>query len=416
MMSTRARRALYVVLPLAALAVAFAFTYRGRAADGQRESHAAAAHAADPHAGHDMSQMQAGDTDDVQTDPHAGHDMTPGGAVRLTPEMTRTLGVTVVAAEIAPVTRAIRAAGTVTYDETRLATVTSKYSGFIETLYVDFTGQPVRRGQPMFEIYAPELIAAQEELLGALRMRARMGDDAGDDVRARAETLVDAARRRLLLWDVSRQQVDRIAASGAPQRTVVFHSPTSGFVTEKSVENGQAVQAGMPLYRVANLESVWVEADIYEQDLRFVHVGAPATVEINAFPGEPGHGRVSYVYPEVRAETRTTRVRVELANPGARFRPGMYATVGIDVPVSERAVLVPRAAVMYSGTHAMVFVQESPGVYRAREVVTGSDAAGSTQILSGLEPGDLVVSHANFLLDSESRLTESMGAMPGMNH
>lgn len=417
MLTMRVRRALYVALPLAALAVAFAFTLGGRVTVGQGDSHDAAAQATDPHAGHDMSQMQAGqDMADVQTDPHAGHDMAPDGAVQLTPEMTRTLGVTVVAAELAPVTRAIRAAGTVTYDETRLATVTSKYSGFIETLHVDFTGQAVRRGQPMFEIYSPDLIAAQEELLGALRMRARMGDDAGDDVKARAETLVDAARRRLLLWDVSRQQVDRIAASGAAQRTVVFHSPASGFVTEKLVENGQAVQAGMPLYHVANLESVWVEADIYEQDLRFVRVGAPATVEINAFPGEPGHGRVSYIYPEVRAETRTARVRVELANPGARFRPGMYATVGIDVPVSERAVLVPRDAVMYSGTHAMVFVQESPGVYRAREVVTGADAAGRTQILSGLDPGTLVVSHANFLLDSESRLTESMGAMPGMNH
>ncbi len=416
-MSKQVRRALYVALPLAALAGAFAFT-RGGNADAGRGA-APDAQAVDPHAGHDMPPVEA-----AAADPHAGHDMTgmampdmaPGGAVQLTPEMVRSIGVTVVAAEIAPVTHSIRATGTVTYDETRLATVTTKYSGFIEALHVDFTGQPVLRGQLMFEIYSPELIAAQEELLGALRMRAQLDDAAGAAVKSRAQTLVDAARRRLLLWDVPPAQVEQIERTGAVQRTLAFHSPASGFVTEKLVQSGQAVQAGMPLYKVANLAAVWVEADIYEQDLRFVRVGAPATVEINAYPGSPARGRVSYVYPEVRAETRTTRVRIELDNPGGRFRPGMYATVGIDVPLSERSVLVPRDAVMYSGTHAMVFVEEAPGVYRAREVVTGSGAAGRTQILSGLEPGDMVVSHANFLLDSESRLTESMGAMPGMNH
>ncbi|HEU5210367.1 MAG TPA: efflux RND transporter periplasmic adaptor subunit [Longimicrobiales bacterium] len=412
--STGARRTLLIALPLAALAAAVAFALVGR--QGGEDARAVAAQAADPHGGHVMPEAQADAGSAGETDPHAGHDMTPGGEVQLTPEMARTLGVSVVAAEIAPVSRAIRATGTVAYDERRLATVTSKYSGFIEKLYVDFTGQAVRRGQPMFDVYSPELIAAQEELLGALRMRAQLDDGAADAVRSRAETLVDAARRRLLLWDVPREQVERIERSGAAQRTLTFHAPASGFVTEKLVQNGQAIEAGMPLYRVADLAAVWVEADIYEQDIRFVHVGAPATVEINAYPGEPGHGRVSYVYPEVRADTRTTRVRIELANPGARFRPGMYATVGIDVPVTERAVLVPRDAVMYSGTHAMVFVQHAPGVFRAHEVVTGSDAAGRTQILSGLEPGDMVVAHANFLLDSESRLTESMGAMPGMNH
>jgi membrane fusion protein, copper/silver efflux system len=171
---------------------------------------------------------------------------------------------------------------------------------------------------------------------------------------------------------------------------------------------------GMPLYRLADLGSVWVEADIYEQDLRFVRLGETVTVEIAAYPGERFSGRVSYVYPEVRPDTRTARIRAELANPGGRIKPGMFATVGIDTPVSERALMVPRDAVMHSGTHSMVFVEDSPGVYRVREVQVGGDDTGRTQILSGLLAGERVVARANFLLDAESRLMD--GLMDGMDH
>lgn len=353
-------------------------------------------------------------------DPHAGHDMSglsnDGGSIHLEPETARSLGVSVVAAELVPVARSIRTTGHVAYDETRLTTVAPKFSGFAERLHVAFTGQAVRAGQPLLEIYSPDLVAAQEELLSAIGMERRLRESAAPAVLERTGILVDAARRRLLLWDVSAAQVRQIESSGQVRRTVTLHAPFGGFVTEKMVQSGQALESGMPLYRLADLSTVWVEADVYEQDLRFVRLGATAQVSIDAYPGEQMTGRVSYVYPEVRTDTRTARVRVELANPGGRIKPGMYATVRIEGPAGDAAVVVPRDAVMHSGTHAMVFVEESEGMYRAREVRTGGDSGGRTQILSGLRAGERVVTRANFLLDSESRLRESMGAMPGMNH
>jgi RND family efflux transporter MFP subunit len=353
-------------------------------------------------------------------DPHAGHDMSgttvQDGRVVMDPAMARSLGVVVVEAQLAPVSHSIRTTGSVTYDETRLTTITPKFSGFVEQLHVNFTGQAVRRGQPLLEVYAPELVAAQEELLAALRMAEQMRAGASSDFVARTAGLVDAARRRLLLWDISPAQIQRIEQSGEVRRTLTMHAPSSGFVTEKMVQSGQSIALGMPLYRLADLSTVWVEADVYEQDLRFVTVGDIVRVEITAYPGDAFNGRLSYIYPDVRPETRTTRVRIELVNAGSRIKPGMYATVHIDAAHAERAVVVPRDAVMHSGTHAMVFVEEAPGTYRVREVTVGIDAGGQTQILSGLVAGERVVSRANFLLDSESRLSETMGDMPDMNH
>jgi len=334
-------------------------------------------------------------------DPHAGHDM-PGpsmgdGAVHLEPARARALGITVVEAELAPVRRTIRTTGNVAFDETRLTTVAPKFAGFVERLHVNFTGQDVRRGQPLLEIYSPEMVAAQEELLAAVRMETQLRGSASQAVIDRTLGLVDAARRRLLLWDVSPAQVQQVERSGQIRRTLTLHAPFSGVVTEKMVQAGQAVEMGMPLYRLADLGSVWVEADIYEQDLRFVRLGEAVEVEIVAYPGERFAGRVSYVYPEVSMETRTARIRAELSNPGGRIKPGMFATVSLDAPVSERAVLVPRDAVMHSGTHTMVFVEDSPGVYRMREVQVGGE---------GLLAGERVVARANFLLDAESRLMD----------
>lgn len=357
---------------------------------------------------------------EASADPNAGHDMTgmtvDDGAVHLTPELVASLGVTTVLAEIAPLTRTIRTTGNVVYDETRLTTVAPKFSGFVERLYVDFTGQAVRRGQPLLEIYSPDLVAAQEELLAAHRMATQMRAAASQAVMDRATDLVDAARRRLLLWDVSATQVQQIEQSGEVRRTLTLHAPSTGFVTEKMVQAGQAVETGMALYRLADLSTVWVEADIYEQDLRFVQLGQTMHVEIAAYPGEDFQGRVSYIYPEVRMDTRTARIRISLANPDGRIKPGMFATAQLESAVAERAVIVPRDAVMHSGGHDMVFVDEGGGVYRAREVQVGADMGANTQILSGLLAGERVVKRANFLLDSESRLMESMGAMPGMKH
>lgn len=398
-------RARWLALALVSVAVGagiWTLTTRDRSQPAAAQS--AVAQAADPHAGHDMSAMPVAGTADGD------------GVVVMDPAMATSLGVVVVEAQLAPVARAIRTTGSVTYDETGLTTITPKFSGFAERLHVNFTGQSVRRGQRLLEVYSPELVAAQEELLSALRMTTQLRASASPAVIERTAGLVDAARRRLLLWDISAAQVRQIEESGEVRRTLTMHASSSGFVTDKMVQEGQAIGMGMPLYRLADLSTVWIEADVYEQDLRFVSLGEAVRVEITAYPQEPFSGRVSYIHPDVRADTRTTRVRIELPNPGGRIKPGMYATVSIDAPVTQRAVVVPRDAVMHSGTHAMVFIEEAPGTYRIREVTVGVDAGGQTQILSGLLAGERVVSRANFLIDSESRLTESMGDMPGMNH
>ena len=348
----------------------------------------------------------------------AGMEMAGDGTVRIAPDMARSLGITLATAELGPMRREIRSTGNVTFDERRLSTITPRIGGFVERLHVDFTGQAVRRGQPLLEIYSPELVAAQEELLAAARLERQLTGSAAPGVGERTSGLVDAARRRLLLWDISPAQVARIEETGEVRRTMTLHAPFTGFVVEKNVEAGQGVQPGQALYRLADLSQVWVEADVYEQDLRYAREGEGAEVEIGALPGERFVGRVAYVYPDVRPETRTGRVRIQLPNPTGRVKPGMFATVYLATPEAEPAVLVPRDAVMRTGTRDIVFVERSPGVYETRPVQVGETSAGKVQILSGLAAGERVVSRANFILDAESRLMETMlgqPAMPGMD-
>ncbi|MDW7712325.1 MAG: efflux RND transporter periplasmic adaptor subunit [Deferrisomatales bacterium] len=335
-------------------------------------------------------------------------------AVRIDPQMARSLGVTVATAELGSLQRELRTTGNVTYDETRLSTVTPKFGGFVERLHVDFTGQVVRRGQPVLEIYSPELVSAQEELLSAVRLEQRLAASRAPGVAERSGGLVESARRRFLLWDISPEQVEEIERSGEIRRTLTLHALSGGFVVEKAVQAGQSVQPGEILYRLADLSSVWVEADVYEQDLRFIALNESVEVEVAAYPGERFTGRISYVHPDVRRETRTGRVRIQLPNPDGRVKPGMFVTVHIDAPLVERAVLVPRDAVMRTGTRDIVFVPQAPGHYEIREVRTGMDAGGRTQILSGLLVGEQVVARANFILDAESRLMETMAGQPGM--
>lgn len=344
----------------------------------------------------------------------SGMDMSGDGTVRMDPQMARSLGITLATAELGPVRREIRTTGNVTFDETRLSTITPKIGGFIERLHVNFTGQPVRRGQPLLEIYSPDLVAAQEELLAAVRLERQLSQSTAPGVSERSGGLIEAARRRLLLWDISPAQIRRVVETGEVRRTMTLHAPFTGFVVEKNVQAGQAVQPGQALYRLADLSQVWVEADVYEQDLQHVREGEPVEVEIGAFPGERFTGRISYVYPEVRPETRTGRVRIQLPNTGGQVKPGMFATVYLDMPGAERAVLIPRDAVMRTGTRDMVFVEQEPGVYESRAVRVGAATNGHVQILSGLLAGERVVARANFILDAESRLMETMMGQPGM--
>jgi Cu(I)/Ag(I) efflux system membrane fusion protein len=340
----------------------------------------------------------------------AGMDMPSDGSVRLTADQIRQFGITFGTVEQRELSAEVRTAGAVAVDETRVAQVAPKFGGFVERLYVDFTGQPVRRGQPLLEIYSPELVSAQQELLVAARLQATVGESSVPGVPAPSTDLVAAARQRLRLWDVPEAQIREVLRTGRVRRTVTLFSPAGGVVVEKPVVLGQAVQAGQTLYTIADLSRVWVEAELREADAGSVSEGSPATVELAAFPGRPIAGHVSYVQPVVQAQARTLRARIVLPNADGRLKPGMYATVRLSAP-ARTALTVPTSALVRTGERTLVFVDFGGGRIQPQEVEAGGVAGEWTEVLSGLEPGQRVVTSAQFLLDSESNLGEVMRGM-----
>ena len=352
-----------------------------------------------------------------------GHDHAsmamPGDSARpvsLTADQARRIGVTFAPVVASDVPRQIRTVGQVTFDETGMTTISPKVDGWVERLYVDYTGRPVGRGEPLFAVYSPMLVTAQEELLLAHRL---VRDVAGGapEARAGAADLVGSARRRLAYWDVPADVIDRVERTGQVQRTVTLRSPTSGVVVEKNVTQGQRIMAGDALYRVADLSTVWVDGEIYEQDLRAVRQGQSATAEFDAYPGERWTGLIAYVYPTLSPETRTARIRVEIANPGRRLLPGMYATLHVSGAGRAAALTVPRSAVLATGERQLVFVRRADGRLEPRVVDVGATSDDRVEILRGVSAGDTVVASATFLLDAESNLGTAfggMGDMPGM--
>jgi Cu(I)/Ag(I) efflux system membrane fusion protein len=342
-----------------------------------------------------------------------GMAMSSDGSVLLSADQIREFGITFGTVEARTLTTEVRTAGTVAADETRIAQVTPKFGGFVERLHVDFTGQSVRRGQPLLEIYSPELVAAQQELLVAARLQRTVGESSVPGVPAPATDLVAAARQRLRLWDVSDAQIDQVLRSGRVRRTVTLFSPASGVVVEKPVVRGQAVQAGQALYTIADLSRVWVLAELREADAGAVREGSSATVELAAFPGRPLAGTISYVQPVLQPEARTLAARISLPNPDGRIKPGMYATVRLSAP-ARTALTVPASALVRTGERTLVFVDLGGGRLAPQDVETGRIAGEHAEVLSGLEPGQRVVTSAQFLLDSESNLAETMRGMIGM--
>lgn len=357
---------------------------------------------------------------------HSQHQMGAGGAVdstgaaarepvTLTPAQERALGVVYTQVARSPLETTVRTVGRIEAPEENVADVTPKIDGYVERLFVATTGETVRRGQPLLTIYAPELVTAQEELLTALRFRDRLPSDAGP-ARENADRMVEAARRRLAWWDIPESQVARLVETGEVTKTLTLVAPASGIVLEKPVLEGQRVRAGDRLYRIADLSEVWVEGDVFEQDIRFVREGSLAHIEVAAYPGRHFMGEVSFVYPTVDPGSRTNRVRVALPNPALALKPGMFATIYFDVRIDDDAVVVPMEAVVITGERNLVFVREPDGALRPQEVVLGPEADGRVEILDGLVPGEEIVASANFLVDAESRLAATGGSMPGMQH
>src|ERR1039458_3020009 len=307
-------------------------------------------------------------------------------------------------AEVArgPLRRTIRTVGTIDFNETGLADVTTKFKGWMEKLDVDAAGQLVHRGEPLFEIYSPELYSAQAEYLAVLNSTNGSG----------GTTLREAALDKLKFFDISDAQIADLQKNRTPKRALEILAPADGFVIEKNVVQGQMVDAGMKLYRLANLGIVWVFAQVYEQDLPYVQLGQEATVKLSSLPDREFRGRVTYIYPSVDEKTRTARVRLEFENPGYFLKPGMFATVQVLSELAPSVLLVPDMAILRSGERNTVFLALEGGRFEPRTVVLGPQAENDTyQVLSGLNEGERIVTSGQFLLDSESQLRQAIQKM-----
>jgi Cu(I)/Ag(I) efflux system membrane fusion protein len=355
------------------------------------------------------AKMQAGGT--------AGATDSAGAAqrqpVHLTAEQARALGVTYLTVRRDTMSRDVRTVGQIVAPESTITSVTPKIEGFVEHLYVNYTGQLVRRGEPLLTLYSPMLVAAEQELLTAKRLAAQVDSSSGDAA-AYAGEMLQAARRRLAYWDITPDQIARIERTGEVTRTLALVAPFEGIVLAKDVVEGQRVMPGMQLYRLADLRTVWIEGDVFEQDLAFVRVGSRAHFELAAYPGDRLTGRVSFVYPTVDPSSRAGRVRLTAANPGLKLRPGMYATMYFDAPIGRDVLPVPREAVVITGERNLVFVRGPDGMLTPREVVLGPRSDERVEVLSGLAAGETIVASANFLVDAESRLAVTGGGMPDM--
>jgi RND family efflux transporter MFP subunit len=324
-------------------------------------------------------------------------------------------GIETAAARSGRLMRTVRTSGTVLPDEGRMQHVHVKAGGYVEKLYVNVTGQQVRRGEPMLVLYSPELLASQEELLRAKRAADEAQSAASPGARTSAEELLAAARRRLVLFDVPPEFLAEVERSGRPQRTVTVHAHAGGYILSKDVIEGELVEPGSELFTINDLERVWVEAAFYESEAPLVRAGQRATVTLPYDAAITLEGRASYVYPSIDPESRTLRVRFEFPNPSLRLRPSMYVDVVLEVEAPE-GILVPESAVLDSGERQLVFVETASNRFEPRRVQVGLRSGGLVLVHGGVGAGERVVVRANFLLDSESRLQGSMAAPGGEEH
>jgi hypothetical protein len=286
--------------------------------------------------------------------------------------------------------------------------------GWVEKLYVDYTGRLVRKGEPLMELYSPELVSTQEEYLEALRYQKKLRDSSIEEARKGADDLVQSAKRRLLYWDIPESEIKALEERDTPKKTMVFYSSVDGIVMEKMVLKGQNVMAGMELFKIADLSTVWVLADIYQFELPWVKVGQLAEIELSYLPGKSFKGRITYIYPYLNSETRTAKVRIEVQNtPGFEFKPDMFAIVKIVSPLELETVAVPDQAIIHSGERNVAVIAIGGGYFDPREVKLGVTADGYVQILDGIKEGEKIVISSQFLIDSESNLKSAVNLMAG---
>jgi Cu(I)/Ag(I) efflux system membrane fusion protein len=294
----------------------------------------------------------------------------------------------------------IRTVGRVEYDERLVREVNLKVEGWVERLYADYTGKYVRKGEPLFKLYSPELLNAQEEYLLAISGRI-------------SSSLKSSAKTKLLLWDISESQINQLERSKKPATWIDILSPSSGYIISKSIIEGSHVNPGENLLHIADIKKVWIIGDIYEYELAFIKRGQKVTITSQSFPGQHYSGTISYIYPDLNLQTRSVKIRIEMQNPDELFKPGMFTNIQIEVDKGSH-LAVPESAVLNSGIRQVVFISKGDGVFIPYEVDTGPLINGYYPIKKGLKKGDVVVSSANFFLDSESKLTATMEGMMGL--
>ncbi len=332
----------------------------------------------------------------------------PEGSVRIDPGIIQNMGVRMAPVERRDLTRVVRAVGLVDYDERLVEHVHVKVQGWVEKLYVEYEGEMVKRGQPLLEIYSPELVSTQEELLIAARYRDTTGESLFPDVKRGGEGLFEATRRRLELWDIPDRDIDQLLERGSVRKTLTLYAPTRGVVTHLGVRRGMEVGVNDDLYTIADLSRVWVYAEVYEYELPWIAEGQRGVVELSYLPGSALEGTVTYIYPYLDPKTRTARVRIELDNRGGVLKPDMFANVSIDAETRKGVLAVPEQAVIRSGRRNLVIIALGEGRFEPRDITLGLDTGdGWLEVRSGLRESEQVVTSGQFLIDSESKLQEA---------
>jgi Cu(I)/Ag(I) efflux system membrane fusion protein/cobalt-zinc-cadmium efflux system membrane fusion protein len=341
-----------------------------------------------------------------------GGEKEPTSTIRIDPVTLQNMGVRTAFVQKKPLVKYIRTFGNIRTDETKLYEINTKFAGWIEKLYVESKGEVVRQGQPLFDIYSPELVSAQEEYLLALRQHENLSSSAYPSIREGAERLLQASRTRLLYWDLTEKQIREIERTGKTRKTVTIHSPASGVVVIRKATEGRYFKPGKRMYKIADLSTVWVDVEIYEYDLPWISEGMTAEMELPYTPGKSFHGKVLYIYPYLNPQTRTAKLRLEFPNPNYELKLDMYANVYLKSTLAQDSVVIPQESVIRSGVRNLVFVSQGKGRFEPREVQLGMEGNDNQyQVLKGLREGEEIVISAQFMLDSESRLREAIEKM-----
>ncbi|MGA3020106.1 MAG: efflux RND transporter periplasmic adaptor subunit [Bryobacteraceae bacterium] len=335
------------------------------------------------------------------------------GTVQITPEKQQLIGVKYEQVEVGGGSRTIRAPGKVAIDETRIGHVHTKVEGWIDKVFVDFTGKLVEKGQPLLTIYSPDMLASQRELLLAAKAKTIMQDSALPSGFDQSESLLQATRRRLELWDLSEAQINQVLKTGEPIKNITLYSPMTGYITDRKAFPQVKVMPDTDLYTIVDLSHVWIMADVFEYEAPNIRVGETARVSLQALPGKIFNARIDYLQPEVDPITRTLKVRLNMDNPGVMLKPDMYADVEFRVNIPSK-LTVPADAVLDAGERKTVFVDRGNGYFEPRQVKTGEREGDRIQILSGLSQGERIVTSGNFLIDSESQMKAAASGMGGM--